>query len=148
MADDVLVVSDRLDQGYVKEFAARMGTLSERGLREPGRPAKPSATLPASRYWGARARPPRGLPDDGVAGRVADGDPDSAGCCRDAAGDSGSLSEREGADDSVRARVDLRDPVRGPVVPAADPAGRPDGTGADRDGTGLLGGEIEAVEDL
>src|SRR5438445_3003630 len=60
MADDVLVVSDRRDQGYVKEFAARMGTLSEGGLQEPGRPAKPSATLPASRYWGARARPHEG----------------------------------------------------------------------------------------
>src|SRR5256885_1656717 len=32
MADDVLVLSDRLNQGYVKEFAARMGTLSEKGF--------------------------------------------------------------------------------------------------------------------
>src|SRR6059036_2242314 len=138
MADDVLVVSDRLDQGYVKEFAARMGTLSERGFTGTWT-TRQALGHPASVEILGR---PRSSPTRAT-GRWC-----RRPCCRDAAGDSGSVSEREGADDSVRARVDLRDPVRGPVVPAADPAGRPDGTGADRDGTGLLGGEIEAVEDL
>ena len=103
------------------------------GLREPGNSPRPSATSPT--------RPIRGLLADGVAGRVAEGDPDGAGCCCDAAGDSCSVAERDGADDSVCARVDLRDGAR-PVV-------RPDGTGADRDReVGLLGGEIEPVEDM
>src|SRR5262245_36385628 len=93
-------------------------------------------------------RPVRILPPsllaDGVARAIADGDPDSVGCCCDAAGVSCAVSERrKGADDSARARVDLRDGVSGP----ADPAGRPDGTGSDRDGTGLLGGEVEPVDD-
>ena len=77
--------------------------------------------------------------------RVADGDPDGSGCWCDGAGHSRPVSDRrEVADDSVRARVDLRDGVSEP----ADPAGRPDGTGADRDDAGLLGGKIEAVQDL
>src|SRR5436305_13607661 len=132
MADDVLVVSDRLDQGYVKEFAARMGTLSERGFTGTWTTRQALGHFASVEVLGRPRSSPRGLSADGVAGRVADGDPDSAGCCRDAAGDSGSVSEREGADDSVRARVDLRDTVRGPVVPAAEPAGPPDGAGADR----------------
>src|SRR6516225_8115028 len=102
--------------------------------------------------WGRLASGGRamvaGLLADGVAGGVAEGDPDCARCCCDAARDSCSVPERVGADDSVVARVDLRDGVRAPGVSAGDSAGCPDGTGADRDGAVLLGGEIEAVDDL
>src|SRR6266536_3297532 len=60
MADDVLVVSDRLDQGYVKEFAARMGTLSEKGFTGTWTTRLALGHPASARYWGARARPHEG----------------------------------------------------------------------------------------